>query len=498
MTAEALAPPSIGFGRWARHLTLLGLAAAALLVLRWDDAAAIVGIWERTGAFHHCFLLPPILVWLVWQRRQALATLVPGYSLAGAAVVALGGMLWLLGAAAYVELLRQAGLVVSAQGLVIALLGRQAARVLAFPLGFALFLIPVGSEFEPLLQVITARIAVVLLHLVDTAATLEGVFIETPAGLFRVAEACSGTAFLLAMAAYGALVSAMCFQSWRRRAMFVAAAMLAALLTNGVRAFGIMELANRTSIRNPAVQDHLLYGWLLFAIVLAALMLVSARWFDRDPDAPYGDPGKRTGPGRAIALPAILAALLLPPLWLAATEPATGAVPPPPVAPRIPGWALGGGESDWHPHFEGATWIGQWRYRRGAERVDFAVILFDRQAEGRELVAFGQGAVAPEDIWATMAAAPPPPDGRAEWLRGPDGRVRHAETFYVIDGMVTGSRIVAKLAAAKARLLGGDTRAVAILLSTEDRPEASAAFLSAAGAVTDLAQRALPPTRSMR
>ncbi|MFT3967856.1 MAG: archaeosortase/exosortase family protein, partial [Sphingobium sp.] len=157
MTAEALdRRPLESLGAWPRHLLLLVLAMLSLLILDAEDVAAIVDIWFRTGAFHHCFLIPPILVWLVWQRRGLLAGLTPEYSFRGVALLMLGGMLWLAGAAGYVAILRQAGLILSAQGLVIALLGIPAARALAFPLAFSLFLIPAGSEFEPVLQTITA------------------------------------------------------------------------------------------------------------------------------------------------------------------------------------------------------------------------------------------------------------------------------------------------------------------------------------------------------
>jgi len=499
MTAETLLP--IGHAAspltaWRRHLLLLGAMAALLAGLCRDDIAAIVDIWQRTGAFHHCMLIPPILVWLVWQRRSVLVRLSPEYALRGAVVAAVGATLWLMGAAGYVALFRQAGLVIAGQGLVIALLGWPVARALAFPLGFALFLIPVGSEFEPVLQLITARIAVWLLHLAGTPAVLEGVFIETPAGLFRVAEACSGTAFLLAMAAYGSLVAVLCFASLRRRLLFMAAAMVAALLTNGLRAFGIMELANLTSIRNPAVQDHLLYGWLLFAAVLAGLMWGASRWFDRHPDSPFADAGALQGLGRSdrrwrTVVPAVLATLLLPSLWLSATEPADRAPTPPPVAPEVRGWQRVGGVSDWHPHFDGATWIGQWRYGRGTETVDLAIIFFDRQEEGRELVGFGQGVVAPIDRWALMADAPAPRNGRGDWLRGPRGQRRYAATFYLVGGTVTGSRIGAKLAAVRARLLGGDHAAAALILSTDGTDRTVSDFLRAGGSPQEMADRAL-------
>ena len=42
-----------------------------------------------------------------------------------------------------------------------------------------------------------------LLHLVQVSARIDGVFITTPGGWFKVAEACSGAKFLIAMIALG-------------------------------------------------------------------------------------------------------------------------------------------------------------------------------------------------------------------------------------------------------------------------------------------------------
>ena len=484
-----------GLTPWARHLMLLALATMLLVAPAWADLSDVVAIWSRTGAFRHCVLIPFILLWLVWQRRALLTAAIPRFSLGGAALVLLGGLIWLAGAAGYIALLRQVGLLLSVQGLVIALLGNCVARILAFPLCYAVFLIPAGSEFEPWLQVATARIAVALLHLTGTPALLEGVFIETPAGLFRVAEACSGTGFLLAMAAYATLVASLCFKSWRRRFLFLSAAMAVALLTNGLRAFVIMKLADLTSIRNPVVQDHLLLGWLLFAVVLGLLMMAASRWFER-PDPIDGGNAGRSAPARQV-LPAVVVAMLLPHLWLLVTQPVDRPVPPP-VAPLIAGWTLlpGAYRNEWQPHYDGATWIGQWRYRRsgGQERVDLAIILYGRQEEGRELVGFGQGAVMPGGRWAVMDNAVAPSGARGEWLRDAEGRLRYVATFYLVNGRTTGDKIGAKLAAIRARLTGGDQSAAAILLSTEGRRGESepvvTAFLHASGSAQEMADRA--------
>ena len=160
----------------------------------------------------------------------------------------------------------------------------RAAIGLLFPLGYALFLVPFGDEIVPLLQSITASLAVALTHASGVPAVVDGVFIDTPAGLFEVAEACSGVKFLVAMVALGTLVAHLCFASWKRRAAFLLVAVVVPIVANGVRAWGTIYVAQSQGIEFAAGFDHIVYGWIFFALVMIVVLGVSWRFFDRSPD----------------------------------------------------------------------------------------------------------------------------------------------------------------------------------------------------------------------
>jgi exosortase A len=200
---------------WQRQLTALGVTVAALLLLFWRDAADMAAIWWNSSTYNHCLFIPPIIGWLVWQRRAELSRIVPRAWLLGLALVAAGALGWLLGYAGGISLARHAGLVMMLQGAVVVLLGKAASRGLAFPIFFAIFAIPFGDEFVPPMQTLTAELTMGLLNLSGVPALLEGVFITTPVGYFEVAEACAGVKFLVAMVALGALIANVCFRSWR-------------------------------------------------------------------------------------------------------------------------------------------------------------------------------------------------------------------------------------------------------------------------------------------
>ncbi|HEV2747212.1 MAG TPA: exosortase A [Allosphingosinicella sp.] len=492
---------------WRLHLTGLVGAAAAILLLFHRDVAAMVGLWWNSSTYNHCLLIPPIIAWMVAQRLPELRRLAPRAWLPGLLLVAAGAAGWLLGEAGGVALARHAGIVAMLQGAAVACLGKTVARGLAFPIFYGLFLIPAGEELVAPMQTLTAEMCMALLALAGIPAHIEGIFITTPGGYFEVAEACSGVKFLVAMIAYGALAANLCFASAWRRALFMLAAVAIPIAANGVRAWGTIYIAELTDTDFAAGFDHVVYGWIFFAIVMALLMAVGWRFFDRKPGDPWFDPRRLqpegTAPGGsdklvAAALCAALVAAL--PLGWSAAVASAGArkAPAEIVLPEVPGWDRIAAERGrpWQPHYAGADMIRMGRYRDSTGReVDLAIAVFARQEEGRELVAYGQGPAGPDSGWAWTAAASAPPGGRADRIAS-HGTVREVATFYRVGGIVTGSGYKVKLETMKTRLFGGPQRAVAVLVASQapaegaDPRPAIDAFLAALGPIDRVADGA--------
>ena len=274
---------------WRMPLLNLALAVAGLLALTWGDWSEMARQWWDASTYNHILLVPPILAWLVRMRWPELAKLAPRTWWPGLAWLGVGLFAWLAGTMAGINLVSQLGAVLLLQAAVAVLLGPRVVAGLLFPLAYMLFLVPFGDEIVPALQAITAEMAVALTHASGVPAQIDGVFIDTPAGLFDVAEACSGVKFLVAMVALGALVAHLCFASWKRRAVFMAAAVLVPVLANGVRAWGTIYIAQSQGIEFAAGFDHIVYGWIIFALVMAMVLGASWRFFDRSPDDPLID-----------------------------------------------------------------------------------------------------------------------------------------------------------------------------------------------------------------
>ena len=274
---------------WRAPLGRLALVWVAVIALTWPNWSEMAHQWWDVSTYNHILLVPPILAWLVRERWPELVRLAPRAWWPGLALLAGGALAWLTGSALSINTASQLGAVGLLQASVVLILGPRVAAGLLFPLAYMLFLVPFGDELVPALQAITADMAVALTHASGVPATIDGVFIDTPAGLFEVAEACSGVKFLVAMIALGTLVAHLCFASWKRRALFMGAAVIVPVLANGVRAWGTIYIAQSQGVEFAAGFDHIVYGWIFFALVMIAVLGAAWRFFDRSPDDPLID-----------------------------------------------------------------------------------------------------------------------------------------------------------------------------------------------------------------
>lgn len=274
---------------WRAPLAALGAAWLALIAVTAQSWGAMLHQWWNIDTYSHLALMPFIVAWLVALKEDELVRLVPQPFWPGLVGVSAGLGLWWAGEARGINLVAQIGAVGALQAAVVTVLGVRVSLLLALPLAFATFMVPFGDEIIPPLQFLTADIAIALTHWSGVPARIDGILIHTPAGLFIVAEACSGVKFLIAMITLGVLVAFTRFKRWSRRVAFLAACVIVPILANGVRAWATIYVAQSIGAEQATGFDHIVYGWIFFAIIIAAVLGGAWRFFDRAPEA-YGWP----------------------------------------------------------------------------------------------------------------------------------------------------------------------------------------------------------------
>ena len=480
-TPKATAP--IRFAPIWRPYALAWLAVVAVILFLFRaEAISMVEKWENDETFGHAWLILPIVLWLVWMRRGLLAQINPRPFWWGLVPMAGAALLWVIGDVARVAFVEQFALIFMIQASVLTVLGLTVARTLMFPLFYLLFLVPFGDQVMPALQDFTAHFSVALLEWLQIPVYHDGIFISIPTGDFEVAQACSGVRFVIAMLAVGSLYANVAFASPWRRAAIIVISLIVPVIANGFRAFGIIYIAYKTSNEYAVGVDHIVYGWLFFSVVMIAVLLIGRLFSDRWIDDPQVDVvGKgftRVAAGTPrqawVAVPAVLAVVVAGAAygsWMdhrAASVTFAQMTPP-----EVEGWQATSAPTDWKPHFAGADAELFQTYSDGTRTVSLYVAAFGRQTDDAELVAYGQTAVAPSDIWTWAAALPnrltiggKTTEAQAMQING-RGKVRDVWQWYWVNGKLTGNPYVAKVEGLKAKLFGGDLAAATLVLSTE-------------------------------
>ncbi|MDY7097988.1 MAG: exosortase A [Pseudomonadota bacterium] len=273
--------------QWRKPLAVLAAVFAVLGVVTAREWGEMFHQWWNIDTYNHILLVPLIAVWLVWLKADECVRVTPRSWGWGLALIGCGLLLWSVGRISGINLLAHAGAVGVMQAAIVTVLGVRASVLLALPIAYLTFLVPFGDEIIPMLQAITAEIAIALTHWSGIPAVIDGIFIDTPVGLFIVAEACSGVKFLVAMITLSVLVGFTRFKSWNRRAIFFAASVVVPIIANGIRAWGTIYIAQFAGVEFAAGFDHIFYGWIFFALVVILVLAGAWRFFEMEPDE-YG------------------------------------------------------------------------------------------------------------------------------------------------------------------------------------------------------------------
>ncbi len=266
---------------WTFPLILLSIILIVTIIAFYHTAQSIVEIWYRSDTFAHGFLIVPIVVWLIFEKRKQLLLSNPGFDKTVLLIIPIISLIWLLSRLIGVAVVEQFSFVSIIILQIWALLGRDVFKILLFPLLFLFFSVPVGEDLvQPMIE-FTADFTVGLLRLTGIPVFREGTFFSLPSGNWSVVEACSGVRYLIASVTLGVLYAYLTYQKLYKRIIFIAFSILIPIIANGLRAFMIVMIGHFSGMKLATGVDHIIYGWVFFGIVISIMFIIGAWW--RDP-----------------------------------------------------------------------------------------------------------------------------------------------------------------------------------------------------------------------
>ncbi len=501
--AMATVSPNEGVSHaWRNHLLALGMLLILILLDFHQAVSAAVTVWMVSPTYSHCFLILPIVGWLIWEKRDVLRAMQPALEPRALLLFPPLVALWWLGQLSAVNEVMQYAVVGLMQVTIIVLLGPKVVRQIWFPIFFLLALVPTGEYLTGPMQQFATRFVDIALNLFGIPHYTEGTIFELTNGRYEIAEACAGLRFLIATVTLSVLFAYLSYRRIYKIVLFLLASVVIPLIGNSLRCLFIILLAHFTSNEYGAGADHIIYGWGFNVAILLAVLFVGSLFRD-EPGAP-SPPGKGTGrPANApvsVALVALIAAVLVSagPAWALWQDRGSVGLDKNVVlrALRPAGWQERVSADNWRPYFPEAD-VQILEERGDAEPVNLFIGYYARPKGGHTVTA-GPNRSWDDKLWFPSAG------GKARAELGTTPITLNEYTInsvtgkrlvwftYWVGGDVTDNPLLVRLLEAKAALSGnGGQAVVAISTPFDDSIEAVRGRLRASLALLGPVSQAL-------
>ena len=125
----------------------VGIAAILIAITYSSAIRELLRIWGIKEEYSYGYMIPFVTAFLVWQRKDLLGKIEFSGAWLGVLVVVVGFFVYMLGEISTLYLVIQYSLVIMIMGLALAMTGWKAFKVVAVPLLFLAFMIPLPQFF---------------------------------------------------------------------------------------------------------------------------------------------------------------------------------------------------------------------------------------------------------------------------------------------------------------------------------------------------------------
>jgi len=290
----------------AKLALLLGIAGTLYyfygVAIIYENMTISHWAWGRYAPqynFEHGKLVPLIFAFLVWYHRDDLAKAKKEGCNRGLIWVALGCLIFAMGARTLQGRLGMVAGPVLLYGMVLYLGGREMARVMLFPIAFLVFMIPVMAVEQATfkLQFLVTGIAKAVCGLLGIGLYAEGTTLlplDRSFDGFNVAEGCSGIRSLMAMVMVTAIFVHLTQTKLWKKAVILFFSTGFAIIGNAGRIVSIFIVAKFFGSKFAGGPYHEWSGYVSFPIALGAMLLLSSLL-----DMPFFEAAKAIKTGKA-------------------------------------------------------------------------------------------------------------------------------------------------------------------------------------------------------
>jgi len=457
-------------GNTRRYLWVLSIPLLALgLWAEWFD---FFRLWYASIIYNHGFLVLAGTVFVLYLRRKELATLrITGSPLA-LCILAGASLVLLLSQAADIRVFRLLLVPVIILLWGCSIWGRDFLKIAGGPLMLLVFAAPIWDDLSPLLQHITVFFNNIFLTIAGIEATIKEYFIVLEVGTFIVEDGCSGVRYLMVSLFLAAFHGQLNNLGYRRTTGLMLVAGVLSMLSNWIRVFGIIAAGHYSNMETPLVEDHELFGWVVFILfTLIPFFFIAARLrqtarpgVQNNRDQRYSSQ-KQAGPVWAFAASFLVVWPALLPLAVQAKTERVARSWNPVLFESVSGWSGPLKHANiWQPDFKSPDInLGGVYVSDNLQQIQVQIIGYRLQRQDKELIFHGNELFDRQE-WEMVAAKQRQlGQAHAEELeqinetiirRKKDGEQIIIWSWYTVGDFLTASRVEAKIAGAINKLRG--------------------------------------------
>jgi exosortase len=252
--------------------------SALMLILYAPVLGSLAKQWWSDPNYGHGFFVPLLAAYVLWNDRERWCAQPFRPENFGLVIMLFAIGLRILGMLGAELFTARLSLVILISGIVLFVAGRQVLRLIAFPIGYLLFMIPLPAivyyQLTSPLQLWASRLGATGLVALGIHTVRQGNLLYLPNCTLNVVEACSGIRSLLSLLAVAVAYGYFAERSNWKRTILAIASVPVAIATNGLRlvATGVLSYFFGPSVDFGVV--HVALGLGFFAVGFVSILLI--------------------------------------------------------------------------------------------------------------------------------------------------------------------------------------------------------------------------------